>query len=48
MQVRDAERSEGHRVVGWIGIQNLSHPQGEPTFYVGRNALAGVTWQRRL
>jgi hypothetical protein len=48
MQVGDAEKSEGHLVVRWIGIQDLSYPQGELTFYVRCNAFAGVTWQERI
>ena len=48
MQVGDAGKSECHSVMEWIGIQDLSHPKGEPTSYVRRNAFAGVTWQNEF
>jgi hypothetical protein len=48
MQVGDAGRSECHSVMGWIGIQDLSHPKGEPTSHVRCNAFAGVTWQNEF
>ncbi len=39
-------KSEGSPVVGMIGVLDLPYPQGELTVYEGRNASAGVTWQR--
>jgi hypothetical protein len=48
MQVGDAGKSECHSVMEWIGIQDLSHPKGEPTSHVRRNAFAGVTWQNEF
>ena len=41
MQVEDAGKSECFAVVAEIGVQDLPHPQGEPT------SDAGVTGRER-
>jgi hypothetical protein len=38
----EAGRSEGHVVMMWIGVLDLSYPKGELTSLVGRNAHAGA------